>query len=211
MDEYITVKKRSRTEITEKRSRFIASVVPIKTEDEATAFLNEIKKEYSDARHNVYAYSLRENNTARYSDDGEPPQTAGLPIMDLIKKTGLTDVLVVVTRYFGGILLGTGGLVHAYTKAAKEGLILSEPVKMVRSREVVIKCDYTLLGKIQSFVTLGGYTCSEPEYSDSVKISVFVPENEVENFKNSIVDLCFARAEITFKDIKYQPISTNIV
>jgi len=174
MSGYITVAKRSEAEITEKRSRFIATVVPVSSEEEATSVLNEIKKEYADARHNVYAYSIRENNTARYSDDGEPAQTAGLPIMDMIKKIGMTDVLVVVTRYFGGILLGTGGLVHAYTKAAKEGIIAAEPVKMTLCREVLIKCDYTLFGKIQSHIITGGYQSDEPEYSDFVSVLVFV-------------------------------------
>ena len=211
MSGYITVAKRSRAEITEKRSRFIATVAPVSTEEEATYYLNEIKKEYADARHNVYAYNIRENNAARYSDDGEPAQTAGLPVMDLIKKTGMTDVLVVITRYFGGILLGTGGLVHAYTKAAKEGLIAAEPVKMTLCREILIKCDYTLLGKIQSHILSSGYQNKEPEYSDKVSISVFVPEEESQNFALAIVDLSNGRAEISTGDIKYQPICTKIV
>lgn len=210
MSGYITVAGRSRAEITEKRSRFIATVIPVKCEDEAVSYLNEIKKEYADARHNVYAYNIRENNTARYSDDGEPSQTAGLPVMDLIKKSGMTDVLIVVTRYFGGILLGTGGLVHAYTKAAKEGLIAAGPVKMTLCREVLIKCDYTFLGKLQSFVLSCGYNSEEPEYSDTVAILVFVPEEEAEDFKSKLVDLSNGRAEIVFGNIKYQPISTNL-
>lgn len=210
MSGYITVAKRARAEITEKRSRFIATVVPVKSEDEATTILNEIKKEYADARHNVYAYNLRENNAARYSDDGEPAQTAGLPVMDLIKKTGMTDVLVVVTRYFGGILLGTGGLVHAYTKAAKEGLIAAEPVKMMLCRQVLIKCDYTLLGKVQSHILSGRFKSEEPEYSDVVSIPVFVPEEEAQSFKASVIDLTNGKAEIITGDIKYQPISTKV-
>lgn len=211
MGGYTTVAKRSRAEITEKRSRFIATVTPVRTEDEAIAFLNEIKKEYTDARHNVYAYCLRENNTARYSDDGEPSQTAGLPIMDLIKKLGITDVAVVVTRYFGGILLGTGGLVHAYTKAAKEGIIASEPVKMILCRELLIRCDYTFLGKIQSLLSEKGFLFSDPEYSDKVTIKAFVPEENAESFKSYIIDLCSGRADLTFKDTKYQPICTKIL
>lgn len=210
MSGYTTVARASRAEITEKRSRFIATVVPVKTEEEATKKLNEIKKEYADARHNVYAYNIRENNAARYSDDGEPAQTAGLPVMDLIKKTGMTDVLVVVTRYFGGILLGTGGLVHAYTKAAKEGLIAAGPVNMMLSKEVFIKCDYTLLGKIQSHILAKGFKSGEPEYSDAVLISVFVPEEEAEKFASEMIDLSNGRAEIKFGEIKFQPIETKI-
>ena len=130
--------------------------------------------------------------------------------MDLIKKTGMTDILVVVTRYFGGILLGTGGLVHAYTKAAKEGIIAAEPVKMTLCREVLIKCDYTLLGKIQSHILLSGYQSKEPEYSDSVSIPVLVPEEEAESFALAVVDFSSGRAEIFLGDVKYQPICTKI-
>ena len=210
MSGYITIAGRSRVEITEKRSRFIATVVPVTTEEEATMYLNEIKKEYSDARHNAYAYNIRENNVARYSDDGEPAQTAGLPVMDLIKKTGMTDILVVVTRYFGGILLGTGGLVHAYTKAAKEGIIAAGPVKMTLCREVLIKCDYTLLGKVQSFILASGYKSLEPEYSDAVLVTVLVPEEDGEKFISSVVDLSNGRAQISTGAVKYQPIETKI-
>lgn len=211
MSGYLTVAKRSRAEITEKRSRFIATVVPVKTEDEATRFLNEIKKEYADARHNVYAYNLRENNTARYSDDGEPAQTAGLPVMDLIKKLGLYDCLVVVTRYFGGILLGTGGLVHAYTKAAKEGIIAAQPVNMTLCVKLTIRCDYTLLGKVQSFILSKGASSDEAEYAEDVSISVFVPEEEAQGFMSEFVDLTNGKAQISRGDVKYQPILTKIV
>ena len=183
-------------------------VVSLEIKEKVTS---EIKKEYTDARHNVYAYCLRENNTARYSDDGEPSQTAGLPIMDLIKKLGITDVAVVVTRYFGGILLGTGGLVHAYTKAAKEGIIASEPVKMILCRELLIRCDYTFLGKIQSLLSEKGFLFSDPEYSDKVTIKAFVPEENAESFKSYIIDLCSGRADLTFKDTKYLPICTKIL
>lgn len=210
MSGYMTVAEFSRVEIVEKRSRFIATVVPVKNEEEATLNLNKIKKEFSDARHNVYAWSVRENNASKFSDDGEPQQTAGLPIMDLIKKTGMQDVLIVVTRYFGGILLGTGGLVHAYTKAAKEGLIAAKPVKMMNSRELLIKCDYNLSGKIQGKISECGYIQEDVEYTDEVLISVCVPEEESENFKGEIIDLSFGKANVTLGDIKYKPIYTKI-
>ena len=120
-NEYKTVKDIGIAEIVEKRSRFIASVRPVSSEEDALEYLNMLKQKYWDARHNVYAYIIRENNIMRYSDDGEPSGTAGVPVLDILKREELTDVIVVVTRYFGGILLGTGGLVHAYSKAAKEG------------------------------------------------------------------------------------------
>ena len=112
---YNTVARFAAAEITEKRSRFIASVQPVTTEEEALAFLNAQRQKYWDASHNVYAYILEQNQIMRYSDDGEPGGTAGLPVLDMLKKEALTNLIVVVTRYFGGILLGTGGLVHAYS------------------------------------------------------------------------------------------------
>ena len=122
MKDYKTVKTESHDEFTEKRSRFIGYVKPVKTEDEATGFISSIRSKHWDARHNVYAYSLREGNIKRYSDDGEPSGTAGMPVLDVITKNEVYDVCVVVTRYFGGVLLGTGGLVRAYSQGAKLAL-----------------------------------------------------------------------------------------
>lgn len=119
---YMTVKDRGIAEIVEKRSRFIATVIPIENEAQALEFLDSTRRKYWDATHNVYAYITRENNIERYSDDGEPSGTAGVPVLDMLKKEGLTNIAVVVTRYFGGTLLGTGGLVHAYSKSAKAGV-----------------------------------------------------------------------------------------
>ena len=124
-DVYKTVKKQSQSLLIEKKSKFIANVKPVDNEDDALAFLNEIRSKYSDATHNVYAYVIDENNIFRYSDDGEPSGTAGMPVLDAIRKSGIVDVVVVVTRYFGGTLLGTGGLVHTYGASAKQGLIES--------------------------------------------------------------------------------------
>ncbi len=208
-EKYITVSNFATAEITEKKSRFIASVCPVKTEDEALSFLAEIRKKYSDARHNVYAYSVRENNIARFSDDGEPAQTAGLPIMDLINKEGITDVCVVVTRYFGGILLGTGGLVRAYTKSAKEGLCCAVPVMMHSCREVGIECDYPLLGKIQARVLEKGYEISEPIYSDKVTLFLYVPIEDAESFSADIFDLSNGKAKITLGETKIKPQKIN--
>ena len=120
--DYKTVKIESSDEFTEKRSRFIGYVKPVKTEAEATEFINSIRSKHWDARHNVYAYSLREGNIKRYSDDGEPSGTAGMPVLDVITKNEVYDVCVVVTRYFGGVLLGTGGLVRAYSQGSKIAL-----------------------------------------------------------------------------------------
>ena len=149
-ESYITVKSSAAAEITEKRSRFIASVKPVSTEDEALEFLNGLKQKYWNATHNVYAYIIEGNNIMRYSDDGEPGGTAGLPVLEILKKEGLTNIIVVVTRYFGGVLLGTGGLVHAYSKSAKAGVEAAEIIEMVLCRRIDIDIDYTLLGKLQN-------------------------------------------------------------
>ena len=128
-DVYKTVKKQSQSLLIEKKSKFIANVKPVDNEDDALAFLNEMRSKYSDATHNVYAYVIDENNIFRYSDDGEPSGTAGMPVLDAIRKSGIVDVVVVVTRYFGGTLLGTGGLVHTYGASAKQGLIAHYSVR----------------------------------------------------------------------------------
>ncbi|MBQ1659249.1 MAG: YigZ family protein, partial [Clostridia bacterium] len=144
--QYKTVRNSGSDEFTEQRSRFIGYVCPVKTEAEALAFINEKKKLHWDARHNVYAYVLRESGIQRYSDDGEPHGTAGVPVLDIIVKSGITDVVVVVTRYFGGILLGTGGLVRAYTKGASIALKAGNIITMQSCNICSLSCDYTRYG-----------------------------------------------------------------
>ena len=132
LKKYKTILEEAEEEIVEKKSRFIATVRPVKTEDEARAFIEEMKKKYWDARHNVFAYQIGERNELqRFSDDGEPQGTAGMPVLNVLKGEDVKDTAVVVTRYFGGTLLGTGGLVRAYGKAAKEGLLSAGIVEMV--------------------------------------------------------------------------------
>lgn len=202
-ESYKTVKHQATDEIVEKRSRFIADVKPVETEEEALAFLEEIKKKYWDARHHVYAYVLEENNIQRYSDDGEPAGTAGVPVLDMIKKEGLSNLIVVVTRYFGGILLGTGGLVHAYSKSAKVGVEAAQPVTMTLCCEVTVECDYSLLGKIQSEVCAKGYEISATDYAENVKLSALVPVSEVSVFEADIIDKTNGRIGIKQGKIGY--------
>ena len=194
--EYKTVAKEAAGELIEKRSRFIASVKPVQTEEEALEFLETIKKKYWDARHNVYAYIIEENNIQRYSDDGEPAGTAGVPVLDMIKKEGLSNLIVVVTRYFGGILLGTGGLVHAYSKSAKIGVEAAEPIQMVLCRDIKISCDYSLLGKVQNEVLGQGFKISDTEYGENVSVSVLVPFEEADRFESALIDATNGRATI---------------
>ncbi len=202
-ERYRTVEEQAVDEIVEKRSRFIADVKPVETEEEAVAFLEEIKKKYWDARHHVYAYVLEENNIQRYSDDGEPAGTAGVPVLDMIKKEGLSNLIVVVTRYFGGILLGTGGLVHAYSKAAKVGVEAAKPVERVLCCEVTAECDYSLLGKVQSEALGKGYQISNTEYLENVKISVLVPVSLVSSFEAHLTDKTNGRVSIKQGKIGY--------
>lgn len=205
-ESYKTVLKEASDELTEKRSRFIATVKPVKTEDEALCFLEAMKKKYWDARHNVYAYVIEENNIQRYSDDGEPAGTAGVPVLDMIKKEGLSNLIVVVTRYFGGILLGTGGLVHAYSKSAKLGVEAAMPVTMLLCREVVVECEYSLLGKLQSEICSRGIPMGEVQYAENVKIPVFVAESQVEGFISGIVDKMNGRVRIETGETGYKQI-----
>ena len=194
---YTTVKSQAEAEIVEKRSRFIATVKPVQTEEEALEFLNMLKQKYWNATHNVYAYIIEENSIMRYSDDGEPGGTAGLPVLDMLKKSGLTNLIVVVTRYFGGVLLGTGGLVHAYSKSAKAGVDAAGILDMVLCREIKIECEYTNLGKLQNELSKWEDVIKEePEYSDKVIMPVYVPVSKAENFSSAIVDKMNAQVNI---------------
>ena len=166
--DYITIKGRAEDSFVEKKSEFIGYIKHVESGDEAVEFINEIKAMHRKAKHNVYAYIVRDENTSRYSDDGEPQGTAGVPVLDVLKKEGLTDVCVVVTRYFGGILLGGGGLVRAYSHACKLAVDAAVRMIMCECREVKAVCDYSLYGKI-SYVL--------PEFEVKILDTVF--ENDV--------------------------------
>ena len=142
LEGYKTVRDICSVETEVKRSRFIATVCPCKTESEATEFIASMRKKYWDAKHNVYAFSIREKSVKRFSDDGEPHSTAGLPVMEVINHSGITDIAIVVTRYFGGILLGTGGLVRAYSEAARLALEIADDITILPAKSFEIDCDY---------------------------------------------------------------------
>lgn len=157
VERYKTIRKICSVETEVKHSRFIATVSPCKTEREATEFIAAMRKKYWDAKHNVYAFSIRENSTKRFSDDGEPHSTAGLPVMEVINHSEITDIAIVVTRYFGGILLGTGGLVRAYSEAARNALETADIVTILPAKSFEIKCEYgdydSLLKLLEEFET----------------------------------------------------------
>ncbi len=202
-ERYRTVLREGTDEIVEKRSRFIANVKPVETEEEAIAFLEAIRKKYWDARHNVYAYIIEKDNIQRYSDDSEPAGTAGVPVLDVLRKEELSNLIVVVTRYFGGILLGTGGLVHAYSKAAKTGIDAAQPVEMILAERLEISCEYTMLGKLQSEISRQGMKCGEAVYADNVRIPVFTEVSATEKFIAEIIDKTNGQAGIERGEIGY--------
>lgn len=194
MPSYQTVDKFAFDEFVEKRSRFIGYAKPVKTPDEANAFIEEIKAKHWDAKHNVYAYILRDGNRERYSDDGEPQGTAGVPTLDVLKKSGVTDVVVVVTRYFGGILLGGGGLVRAYSHAASIALAAAGIVTMRSYNLCHINMDYNLYGKFENLVKECGGNVLDSNFSDNVEINFQIPDEEMASFDVKLKDLSLGKA-----------------
>lgn len=200
---YKTVREQSESLLIEKKSKFIANVKPVDNEQDALDFLNEMRSKYSDATHNVYAYVIDENNIYRYSDDGEPSGTAGMPVLDAIRKSGIVDVIVVVTRYFGGTLLGTGGLVHTYGASAKQGLEQSHIVQRQLCDILYVKVDYSLLGKMQHEIMASGYILEDTLYEDNVTFIISTPVAETDKIIGDLINLTNAAAEITKTDKKY--------
>lgn len=197
MSTYKTLHEFGFDEIIIEKSTFIGYAKPVKTEEEAVDFVNEIKKKHKDATHNVWAYTVGKNmNIQRYSDDGEPQGTAGIPTLEVIKKEDLRDVVIVVTRYFGGVKLGAGGLVRAYTKGAKVGLEAAKVIDKVNYQEVKVKIDYTQLGKVQNEVMNMGYFVKDTVYEDNVEIIIYSRINEVDNLISRMVDITSATAQI---------------
>ncbi len=189
MNPYKTVLNEASDSFIEKKSRFIGHCKPVKTEAEAQEFIKKIKAEYWDASHNVSAYSLREGNIMRYSDDGEPQGTAGVPVLDVIQKSGITDAVVVVTRYFGGILLGGGGLVRAYSHSASIAVTAAEPVTMVECLIPTLRCDYNRYTKAESYITECSGVVDSTDFDDAVNINFHITEENLPKLRESIADL----------------------
>ncbi len=200
---YKTVEKEAMDEFVEQRSRFIGYVRPVKTEEEAIAFIEEKKKEHWDAKHNVYAYVLRESGIQRYSDDGEPHGTAGVPTLDVIVKSGITDVVVVVTRYFGGILLGAGGLVRAYTKGAKIALEAGGIITMQSCNICRLSCDYNQYGKISGLIPSSGGVIDNTDFGEGVTIEFHIAPENMPTFEKQLADATCGSVEAEIIDEKY--------
>lgn len=188
-------------EIVEKKSRFIATVRPVTSEEEAVAFINEMKKKYWDARHNCSAFVIGDNQEiTRCSDDGEPAQTAGRPMLDVLLKEGIHNTAVVVTRYFGGTLLGTGGLVRAYQKATQEGLAASVVIDKQLGRKLTVGTDYNGLGKIQYLAAKEELTTLDTIYTDKVEMIFMIPEEKQVSFEKEIIEATSGNAHISWGD-----------
>lgn len=193
--EYRVVYEGGQGEITEKKSRFIATVRPVSCEEQALEFISDMKKKYWDARHNCFAYVIGERHElARFSDDGEPGGTAGKPMLDVLLGEDLHNVAVVVTRYFGGTLLGTGGLVRAYSGAVKAGLAESVVITRRAGRRLHIRTDYTGLGKIQYILGENGIPVTDTVYTDVVELDCIVPSAELLHIKEELTEGTSGRA-----------------
>ena len=205
VNNYKTVSRGGTAEIVEKKSRFIAHSAHVESEEEALAFIEQIKKQYWDARHNCHAFSVGvTNETARCSDDGEPSQTAGKPMLDVLMGEELIDVCAVVTRYFGGTLLGTGGLVRAYSGAVKEGLANAQILEKKQGVRMEVTTDYNGVGKIQYLAAQEGIDTLDSQYTDKVVFIFLVPEEQEESFQAKLVESTNGRAVMrTYGEVYY--------
>lgn len=212
LDRYKTVYEGGEGEIVEKKSRFIATVRPVETEEEALAFIEEMRKKYWDARHNCYVYSVGKNREyTRCSDDGEPSGTAGRPMLDVILGEDIYNVAVVVTRYFGGILLGTGGLVRAYSKSVQEGLKASTVIEKIYGISLEVVTDYTGIGKIQYIAGENFLPILDSEYTDKVTLHLMVPSDQMDFVQKAITEGTNGRAVMKKeKDLYYALIDGEV-
>lgn len=201
---YKTIRNRCEASFIEKKSEFIGYLCPVTTEQEAIDFINEIRAMHRKATHNCYAYILRDNNTARHSDDGEPGGTAGVPIYDVLNKTGVTDIACVVTRYFGGIMLGAGGLVRAYSKGASIALEVADIMTMEIADSLKITTDYSFYGNITSIAAEYEAIIRNTEYTDNVSVFLDVKNELADKLKDKLIDKCNGRVEIEFLDKGYK-------
>ena len=194
MTEYYLPTDYGQAEFTEKKSRFIGQVWPVSTEEEARARIDAVKKQYHDARHNCWCYLLRDG-TLRYSDDGEPQGTAGQPMLEVFTREGITDAVCVVTRYFGGILLGTGGLARAYTKGAKDALMAAGvSVERLWDR-ILVACGYSLFERIRLETEKAGGVIEDTDFGADVTLTVLTPETATKDYLARLVELSNGQVE----------------
>lgn len=205
MSEYFIPAGDGEAEFTEKRSSFLGHVRMVETEDEAKAFVAEMKKKYYDARHNCWCYIIKDG-AVRYSDDGEPQGTAGIPMLEVLKREGVTNAVCVVTRYFGGVLLGTGGLLRAYTKSAKDALDAAGISVVRRWIKAELPCTYSLLERLKLECTAANGVVSDVEYSTDVCLKLLLPEDGVEDFSRRVADVTAGTSKLAIIGEVYKPV-----
>ena len=187
----------------DRKSKFIGEIFPVETPEAAIEVIQSVKAKYRDARHHCYAYIIREGNYMRYSDDGEPQGTAGMPILDVLRRENITNVCCVVTRYFGGVLLGTGGLVRAYTKSAQLGLEAAGINQMSRYSVLLITCPYSLLGVVQNILPEHDCVVEETDYAADVTLTVTLPEGGEDALEQALKDATSAGGEVECMDTRF--------
>lgn len=200
MKDYKTIAEPIKTEFTEKKSRFITYLAPVKSEAEATAFISKIAAEHREARHVVYAYSLLDGQIKRFSDAGEPSGTAGMPTLEVLLHKELFNVAVATVRYFGGILLGTGGLTRAYSKGASDAVTAANVITRTWGDTVEIVISYNLYGKVSPYISSKGFPIISSDFSDNVSILIFTPKKDTDALIAEITDMTNGSAQISKKD-----------
>jgi len=206
-DIYRTIYDYGEDEITINKSRFIGYSMSIESEEQALEFIKTISSKNKDANHNVYAYVFgEESNIQRFNDDGEPSGTAGIPTLEVIKKENLRNVVVVITRYFGGIKLGGGGLIRAYTKGAKIALDAGKIVEMTIHTKLRLILSYTLLGKLENYLNTNGYKIEETSYKEDVEIFIYIKNSKLAEFKKTIMDITNGSAQIDELEERHLPL-----
>lgn len=206
MTSYFTAEKAAFGVLTEKKSRFIGYINPVTSEEEAVSFINMIRGKHSDARHNVYAYLIRQSNKQRYSDDGEPQGTGGMPVLELMQHEQLTDCVIVVTRYFGGILLGTGGLARAYSSAARLAIEAAGIVKMSLCRECELCCDYNQYNIMTSIFSKHGAAITDSIFEENVQLKFYIENDEFEALCIEITEKSSGKVAVLCLGEKYLPL-----
>lgn len=202
-DSYKTVANSAEDELIERRSRFIGRCRPVETEQQALDFINEIRTKHWDASHNVYAYCLRDGQIRRYSDDGEPSGTAGMPVLEVLLKNGITDACIVVTRYFGGVLLGTGGLVRAYSQSAKLAVEASSVINRAVCSVCTLSCSYNQYGKAAALISECSGVSDNSEFTDTVRINFHILPNMLPALSKKLADATSGEAKIEVVSQKF--------
>ena len=209
MDKYTSIEHYAAFEYEDRRSVFIGEAAPVTTEEEALAFIASVKKKYPDARHHVYAYVLRDNSLMRFSDDREPQGTAGMPVLDAIRKNGCTDAVIVVTRYFGGTLLGTGGLVRAYSSAANGALKAGNIINYDVYSSLRISVSYSDYQRLGSVFNQTGFNVDEIKYTDKVIIYGRILKEFLGEFDKAMVEATAGRHESELLGDKFDYLKVN--